>query len=728
MGGTPPGRGPEREDGAVSPRRTIFRPLRAPGGASAGRGARLRNAARQARKGGAPRFRTPKPARVVAGVKSAVGAGVARPTRYRPKLRLRVTGGVLVVLFAMLFLRLWDLQVLNAAVYKKAVLSNSIRTVVTQPLRGEILARNGQVLAGNTTAEEITLSRLGAHGHPQVVGRLAALLGIDAKQISATLADSRYSLYEPVPVMINAPLSAVIYIRQHAGEFPGVAAKLTSIRTYPQGDTAAQVLGYIDQITQQELTSPAYKGYQAGDVVGQSGVEATYQQWLRGTPGAEELEVNAVGQVVGVAHTTASKPGNDVVLSIDLSLQKYVEQQLASEISALRNSVDASTGLVPAAPGGAAVVLDPQNGQVLAMASFPTYNPSLWVGGISSSAYNALTAPSAHHPLLNRAIAGEYTPGSTFKIATATAALDSGLVTPNTYINDTGVFTVPNCNTAAGACSFHNAGHEALGEINIVTALTASDDVFFYTLGFRFGIAPSTYGQTPIQNTANAYGLGELSGIALPGEAKGQVDSPALRLAQHQAAPKAFPNAGWYIGDDVELAFGQGETLITPLQLANAYATFANGGTRFQPQIAAGVRRPNGRVVQTFAPVVAGHVNLPASTRGPMLAGFEGAVQSPMGTAYYPFRGFNFSAFPLAGKTGTATTTAHHGQEPTALFVVFGPTTDPQYVVAVVIEQGGYGTSGAAPVARKVMDYLVAHPIGPVHVGTPSPSRSPARH
>ncbi len=633
------------------------------------------------------------------------------PGSARPALRLRIVGLVVIAMFASIFLRLWYLQVLDSASYSKVVVANQIRAVSVSPPRGLVLARGGQVLVGNRVTEAITLSRVAAVQHPGVVGRLAALLNVSRSSVRADLADPQYSPYRPVPVASDAPLQDLIYIREHSAEFPGVSASAQSIETYPQGTTAAHLLGYVGQITPAELSALKGQGYQLGDQIGQSGVEASFQSWLRGKPGVNRLEVDAQGQVIGSLGETPPTPGADVVLTLDLGLQKLVDQALPAEIAKLH-----SQGEV--APSGAAIVLDPNNGHVLAMASYPTYDPSEWVGGISTANYDALVSPASHDPLLNRVIAGAYTPGSTFKIASATAALETGLMTGSTPYDDTGRFYIPNC--TGPHCTLHNAGYEALGVISMPLAIAASDDDFFYNIGFQFWNARARYGLTPIQNVAAEYSMGQLTGIDIPGELPGQVDSPMLRERQHQLDPKAYPSGGWYVGDNLEMAFGQGETALTPIELATAYATFANGGTRYAPQVAAGVVLPSGKV-KTFPPKVMGHVSLPPNVRDPMLQGFEEETTNPLGTGYPPFLGFPFSQFPIAGKTGTGSVT---GRQPNGLYCGFAPANAPQYVACVVIPQAGYGDASAAPVVRKIWEYLMAHPPAPVRLSAPSSSSS----
>jgi penicillin-binding protein 2 len=464
----------------------------------------------------------------------------------------------------------------------------------------------------------------------------------------------------------------------------------------------------------------AKDGYNASDVIGQSGVEGSYERWLRGTPGSQVIKVDALGNPVGVVSTRNPVSGDDVVLNVDVKLQHLVESALTDQIAKLqaRNRH---------ADSGAAVVLDPQTGAVLAMASVPTYNPSWWVGGISYAHFNLLRSAAKHRPLINRAIDGSWAPGSTFKLATATAALNDGLLNAGSVINDPGSYQIKA--PCSGVCTYYdntnNGQHEAgLGMIDVTTALTASDDVFFYTLGADYWYDAAKYGQTPIQNVARQYGFGQPTGVDLPGESPGQVDSPRLRQIQFSEYPQDFESSYYGIGDNIEMAFGQGETVVTPLQVATAYATFANGGTRYAPQVVNSIVSPAGKVVEQFKPRVMGHVPLPASTYDPILAGLEGVIYSSdphdLGTAYGTFKGYR--GMPLAGKTGTATESAVKGVQPTAWFVAFGPTppSTPRYVVAVVIDQAGYGAAAAAPVARQIFEYLSAHPIGAADLRPPA--------
>jgi penicillin-binding protein 2 len=362
-------------------------------------------------------------------------------------------------------------------------------------------------------------------------------------------------------------------------------------------------------------------------------------------------------------------------------------------------------------------VLDPNNGDVLAMSSYPTFNLQSFVTGLTNSEYAVLHKEGAFN---NYAIQGLYTPGSTFKLFTATAELQTGILPADKLIDDTGTFKVPGCRkVGTGSCLFHDDDNSAAGLIDLSSALTVSSDYYFYNLGYLFWNEQNRYGQTPIQNVAAKYGLSQTTNIDLPDEAQSRVDSPEVRKELHAEAPKAFPHVSWYTGDNIEMAFGQGTTAISPIAMANAYATFANGGTRYTPEVAAAIVSPHGKTIIRYQPRVLGHVSLPPSVRDPILEGLTGVVDSPLGTGYDPFHTYfhhSLSSFPIAGKTGTASVS--HNEEPNSWFVGFGPTTHPDYVVLCVIDEGGYGADAAAPVVAETFNYLVAHPVPPLKLKT----------
>jgi penicillin-binding protein 2 len=507
-----------------------------------------------------------------------------------------------------------------------------------------------------------------------------------------------------------------------------VSAETVAQRTYPQGGTTGtQILGYVGDITSAYLAKHPNQGYTQGSQIGVAGVEAQYEPYLRGVAGRQALSVDAQGNVVGTLSTTAPQIGDTVVLNIDTGLQQWVEQELQQQILADRNTFDGIDQRYPAATTGAAIVLNPQNGQVLALASYPSYDLNQWIGGISTANFSALQASGAEN---NYAIEGLYTPGSTFKLVTATAALQDGLWTPGQYYDDTGSFKIAGCpapgvNNDTG-CVLHDNPGDGTGAYNISGALTVSSDSFFYNLGQAFWEDRGTYGDTAIQNQATAYGEGTITGVDLPGEAQGRVDSYLVRAQLHSQAPKAFPYAAsWFTGDNIEMAFGQGETVLTPIEQAVTYATFANGGTRYAPEVASEVVNPmTGKVVQKIEPKVTGHVAISPTNYSAILQGLEGVISNQNGTAYGDFVGFP-SSWNLAGKTGTASNQAN--QEPNSWFVAFGPNPNPQYLVLSVIGQGGYGASAAAPLVRNIFDYIAANqPQISSGVKTPTPSSPPS--
>jgi penicillin-binding protein 2 len=654
-----------------------------------------------------PRMRPRKSVNVA----SLVGSPEDEPSR--PNLRLRVVGTLFLVLFLVLGLRLWTLQIIDGKSFAAAVTRNQVRVISVAAPRGQIVDRNDTVLVSNIPEQEVLLSQTTAAAQPSIIGKVAALIGQTPAQVKATVNNVQFSPYEPVPVATDVPPATVQYLQTHQSDYPGVTVETITQRSYPQGGTTGTyVLGYSGEITPGQLKANPKAGYTQASIVGQSGIEAQYEAY-----GRQALSVNAQGDVVGTLSRTAPQVGDTVVLNINAGLQEAVQNDLQSQILADRKTPDVEDhNALPPAINGALIVLNPQNGQVLAMASYPTYDLNEWVGGISTPNFEALKASGA---LTNYAIQGEYTPGSTFKLITATADLQDGVYSPARYYNDTGTFKVNNC--TGGTCTFSDNPGDSGGQYNLATALEVSSDSYFYNLGELFWEGKATYGANAIQNVGAQYGEGVSTGIDLPNEVVGRVDSQTERQKLHQESPTAFPNTTWYTGDNVEMAFGQGATALTPIEQAVAYATFANGGTRYAPEVASEIVDPNtGKVVQTIAPKVLGHVNLPSNVSEPILQGLESVIVNKKGTAYGAFLGFPAN-WNLAGKTGTATNPGQ--KEPNSWFVAFGPNPNPQYVVLAVIDQGGYGAEAAAPLVRSVFDYLVANPI--TGVKTPT-AKSPA--
>jgi penicillin-binding protein 2 len=475
------------------------------------------------------------------------------------------------------------------------------------------------------------------------------------------------------------------------------------MRTYPYGNLAAHLLGYVSEIGQDELEKSG-DAYALGDRIGKDGVEKTYETELRGTPGVKRIEVDRRDRPIRVVSSTAPVQGLDVVLSIDVDVQAAAEVALAEALVSTRAHTFEDDDKPFVADAGSVVTVDAKEGTVIALASYPTYDLPGLADGISNEEAAILFPTKEENrasPFLNRAIQGLYEPGSTWKLVTADAAIRTGLIGSNTTVNDTGTYTIPGDCTGNG-CIRRNAAGIAYGSVDVRQALAVSSDVFFYTIGGRFWQERSKYGENPIQDVAKSLGFGAETGVPLPSESSGRVLTKASKNALHDQNP-ALAAAGWYTGNNVNLAIGQESMLVTPIQLANAYATYANGGTRSALNIALAIQRPNGEVVRTMTKRVASQVDLPASVRQPIVDGLTRVVSNSLGTAYFAFQGFPLAKWGIAGKTGTAQAPP---RQDTALFVGWGPTSDPQYVVSVVMEQSGFGASAAAPVARRVFGVL----------------------
>ena len=633
-------------------------------------------------------------------------------TQDSSRLRLGVLGMVVLSLFCALLARLWYLQVLASPTLAVEAQHNSVAVVYTEAPRGRILDRSGRVLADNRVVLALVADREKVDDNPEVVPRLASLLGTTVDQIRERIADERFSPFKPVPVAVDVPKEKLIYFREHEADFPGIEGLQLTERHYPQGPLAAHVLGYVGEINDDELSPRKAAGYKAGDTIGKSGAELTYEADLRGIPEIAKLEVDSVGRVQRTLGRQPAAQGNDVRLSIDIDIQKLAEESLAQGIELARESSDFLTGKKFVAPGGSAVVLDPRDSSVLAMASYPTYDPNTFINGISVRKFAELNDPAGHYPLNNRAIQGLYAPGSTFKLATSLAGLKTGMISSRDTYDDRGSYTV----VGERSATFTNARGAVNGAVNVSRALTVSSDVFYYWLGERFWDGRGKFGQAAIQDMARTLGMGEYTEVDLPFESDGRVADPAGRERLHRDNPTAFPFPEWYTGDNLNIAVGQGDTVITPLQLANAYGTFVNGGTVYAPQVGDAVLGRDGQEIRKVEPKVVRRTEMSSAVREPLLAGFKGVVSDPKGTAYGAFAGFPLSSFSVAGKTGTAEVA---GKGDTSLFTAYAPAESPKYVISVVMEESGLGASAAAPVARRVLEGVAAQEGVPVEALKP---------
>jgi penicillin-binding protein 2 len=661
------------------------------------------------------------------------------------RLRLRIFAFVALILFGALFTRLWYLQGIEYEVLSEEAETNVLRQVFEEAPRGRILDRNGRVLVDNKVVDVVTIDKavledLDEDEQREMFHRLATAISRSGRltklaSIEREVDSGQYGPFDVVPVAVDVDPNLLVYLGERPDDFPGVDVVSRTVRSYPFGRLAAHLLGYVGPVTLDELQTAnaridqeaeQAKTYQLSDEIGKTGVERVFEDVLRGVPGVRYLEVDNRGEVIGerTEFRRPPLPGADLFLTIDVDLQSLVEQELSDGLAArrLRGADPGDPPIVAAA--GAAVAVDPRDGGLLAMASYPTYDPSEFVNGISFAQFELLTSPDNFQPILNRAIQGTYAPGSTFKAVTAVAALERGYLGPSSRIDqatdgtirDTGTYTYSGCRDdleAADTCEFESP-FEGDETFPLPLALSVSSDVFFYTLGGEgFWREPiqGPEGDEGIQAKAREFGLGASTGIQLPYERSGVV--PDRDYFDAQAAAGVFLRDGsqWFPGDTIQLAIGQGDLLVTPTQLANLYATVGNGGTLHQINVALRVEHSDtvdgagtvtpGEVFE-FGPRVLRDLEIPADDLAQVQEGLEG-VPRGRGTASRAFAGFPFELWDVAGKTGTAEV---RGRADTSLFVAYGPTNsdDPEIAIAVVLEESGFGSSAAAPIVRGILE------------------------
>ncbi|XER08024.1 Peptidoglycan D,D-transpeptidase MrdA [Sporomusa rhizae] len=580
--------------------------------------------------------------------------------------RLDVMKWLILLVFAVLISRLGYLQVVQGQHYVRLSDGNRIRIVPIQAPRGIFYDRNGVPLVSKRPSFAVTVATGSSPIPDAEMAALSRILAMDVAEISGKINRHTGFSYVPVRLKTDVDQKTISKIEENRSAFPGIVIKAQPVRKYIYQDFAAHIFGYVGEISGAELQQKKEDGYKTGDIIGKAGLEKVYDKYIRGTAGAERIEVDVNGQPVQMLDERQPVPGNDVVLTLDYSIQQAAEQAMDERLRYLQSRLHRRK-----AKAAAAVVMNPKTGEILAMASRPAFNPNVFNGGISEKDWNVLVG-NPFNPLTNRAIAGEYPPGSVFKIITGTAALELGKVTTQEKILDTGKhWLIPK----------GNAGGEALGWIDFKEALSKSDNVYFYEMGNRVGI-------DNLEKYARLYGLGAATGINLPGEAKGLVANRRYKEEMYEDR--------WYLSETFDAAIGQGFQLVTPLQMAMVMGEVANGGYRYRPFLVSKVVSPAGKTIQAFLPEQTGR----ATISGPTLAVIRHALQEvalPGGTAAHVFQGFPVA---IAGKTGTAENSQgdDHGW-----FVAYAPFENPQVVVAVVVEHGGYGSQSAAPIAKDIL-------------------------
>lgn len=554
--------------------------------------------------------------------------------------------------------RLLWMQVWQGAEYRRLADGNSVRIVPIRAPRGLILDRHLKVLAGNQPSLSLGLTPAELLRQPEmaesVMDRLSRELGLDPEETRKKFARQRLRPFAPARLAGDLDKRSLARLEESRDQLPGMVVMEDSKRSYDEA-MAAHVLGYVGEISEKQLERWEAQGYKPGDLIGQTGLERVYDSVLKGEDGGRSIRINARGRELKILGENPPRPGNNLVLTLDANLQRAAENALGPN-------------------AGAIVALDPRNGEVLAMASKPDFELSSFSGRIKSAAWSRLISDE-RTPMSNRAIQGLYPPGSVFKIITASAALETGAITPQWKAECLGIYWIA---TWPYRC-WKEIGH---GQIALEQAITESCDIFFYQVGLRTKVEA-------LHKYAELFGLGEKTGLDLPGERGGLVPDADWK-EQNQHMP-------WFPGNTVMMSIGQGYLLATPLQLACAVSAIANGGTLVQPHLLARETNPEGELVRELHPRARRDLGLKDETLRLLQRAMAGAVEDRRGTAWRA----RVAGVSVAGKTGTAQNP--HGEDHAA-FVCFAPVENPQIAIAVIVENGGEGGLTAAPMAKAVME------------------------
>ena len=609
----------------------------------------------------------------------------------------RIIGIILVVLtcFAALFMRLFYLQVIKGEEFRRLSDNNSIRLQRIEPFRGIIFDRNKHMLVDNRPSFDVSIVVKDAQPVAQTLSRLSTFLHVTGPDLQEKIAGQKGILaYKPILLRQDIGRDSVAAIEVHKYDLPGIDVNVKSRRHYLYGQSAAHILGYLGEISAEELDSGKYQGVRSGDLIGKAGIERSYDEYLRGRGGGRQVEVNATGQIMRVLKTVPSRPGRNLVLTIDQQVQMKAEQLLAGVI-------------------GAAAAVDPNTGEVLAIASSPSFDQNRIVSGMTHEQWQAFVSDPLK-PLTNRAVQGEYPPASTYKILTAVAGLEEGLIDEDTEFCCPGYYRFKGRDYRC----WKKGGH---GCLSLVQAIAQSCDVYFYQVGQAIGVDRLAW-------YAKTFGLGAPTGIELANESGGLIPTAAWKR-------KRFGEP-WQEGETLSLAIGQGFNLVTPLQMAGVIAAVANGGVRYKPQLLKRIETVQGEATMRTRPTVTGKVPISPRTLELIRQGLWEVVHSDTGTA----KGARFFDLYISGKTGTAQVISRKDdQEETvdeseipdhlkahAWFVAYAPSDAPQIAVAVVVENGEHGSGAATPIAREIIkSYLLKEQLEPLIVAKKEPVKQP---
>lgn len=591
---------------------------------------------------------------------------------------------VVAAMLAVLVVRLWQVQIVQGDYYLRLSEENRLRVTPVAAPRGALEDRHGRTLVANRPAFTVALLPLELRQPRAEAAVVGKILAMDPAEILARLAAGRDRPFEPVRLRRDVPKEVVAAIEESQLDLPGVLVEVEPVRDYVYGTLGAHVFGYVGEISEEELRRLRPAGYEAGDLIGKDGVEAAYDAYIRGRNGEIQAEVDAQGRVVRTLGTVPAVPGNTLVLGMDLAVQQAAEAGLGDR-------------------PGTVVAMDPRDGTIVAMVSHPAFDPNVFSGGIKAAVWSSLLNDPAR-PLLNRAIQGAYPPGSVFKVVTASAALELGLVTPDTDFYSPGYYDL-------GGWVFHE--WKALGHVNFIDAIAQSCDACFYQLAQRAG--PDN-----VARFARAYGLGTPAGIDLPDEGAGVVPDPAWKQSEWKQP--------WFGGDTLNMGIGQGYVLTTPLQIARMMAAVANGGTLVTPHVVTEIRTLDGKVIARIAPPLGGRVPVSPGTMAIVRTGLAAVVTRGTATAV------QMPGLTVAGKTGTAE--AAHGR-PYAWFAAYAPVDAPRLVVVAMVENAGFGAEHALPVVKQVLQAAFGPsepdrgasgnpPAPPAPARAPGPKAAPA--
>jgi penicillin-binding protein 2 len=626
-----------------------------------------------------------------------------RPEEQRPMtsqfaVRVAVISGMALVAFTVIFFRLWYVQVLSGEEYRAEAENNRIREFTIQAPRGEILDKDGRRLVENRTALSLQVrpDQLPENTRKRntLLKDLARIAPISYEKIKREIRRQSAELpASPVTLARDVDQELVYHLRERQDQFPGIAAEEVTVREYPQDSLAAHLFGFVAEINPDQLDEPQYEGLNPGDQIGGAGVEKTYDSALRGRNGAIQVPVDASGNPRGrqVSEVTPER-GNNLLLTIDAKVQAAGEQAIAGF-----------------GKPAAFVVMNVNDGAILGMGSYPTFDPGIYTPPVSFEKIEALTN-AENDPLFNKAMQSEYPTGSTFKAITGTATLEEGLATPSTVISDTGTFEY-------GGREWTNAGGAVYGPVSMVDALRVSSDIYFYREGIEAEKVHKESGKNVFQDWASKLGFGSATGIDLPGEASGLVPTPEWRNKLYEQFTKPDSECGrevvfdpardcyetvdrpWTDGDNMNLAVGQGDLQATPLQLAVAYATIANGGSVVRPHVAQEVQNPLGQTEETFTPAPRRELDISDETLATIREGLRQAAMEPGGTSAALFGNYPRE---IAGKTGTAE--RGNGRPDQSWYAAFAPFEAPEIVAVATIDGGGFGSDAAAPAVREILN------------------------